>query len=403
MIIGLISLFSLLVFILFLLNKKIFRFIFSNFKGKGYSFLLLNILTAIFVSGLFLGNLVPMVSIPINHILKIQPLPSEENAVNVIYIDNIIEMIDAPDVGSNDTDTSNIQITDGNYSINGNEIILEEGAILSYTSFYSGCVRIVFKTAPESRKVFVQFDNTRDNYSLYSTERNQTEINLCSRFQLNQLSDKWKLILIGNYVLNIISLTSFLGLIIIPLFLEKGDDFFRPFSEAVSEYPVEIIVLSIFIIFQVFKIISYSAREQPEDIPLRPYINNQDIDEDALLYQDYDTSLIYILLNQYPNLYYIFVGETAYNVCDLKSKYFIYSKHMLIAETLPEQMENLSFQPAIEKSSFTKIPLDQKSAGSCKEVWLANGDVNGYAVLIEENDILYVIPDSLVDLEIMGK
>ena len=321
--------------------------------------------------------------------------------MNVIYIDNIIEMIDAPYVGSNIADASNIQITDGNYSIKSNEIIMEEGAILKYTSFYSGCARIIFKTAPESRKVFVQFDNTGENYSLYSTERNQTEINLCSRFQLDQLSDKWKLILIGNYILNIIALTSFLGLIINPIFPKKGHDFFWSFSTAIFKHPIEIIILSIFIIFQVVRIISYSAREQPDDIPLRPQVNSKQIDEAALFYQDYDTSLIYILLNQYPNFGRIIVGITAYNTCDLKSKYFIYGVKMFDVKTLPEQMDYLSFKPAINKSSFTKIALNHEWAGSCKEVWLANGDVNRYVVVIAENGILYIIPDSLIDLEIM--
>ena len=100
----------------------------------------------------------------------------------------------------------------------------------------------------------------------------------------------------------------------------------------------------------------------------------------------------------------IFVDETAYNACDLKSKFFIDRWKMFGVETLPKQMGHLSFQPIIEKSSFTKIAIDQGSAGSCKEVWLAHGDVNDeYAVLIAENGILYVIPDSLIDMEGMGK
>ena len=375
----------------------------SNIKGKGNSFLLLNILIAIFVSVLFLGNLIPVNKIPINHILKIQPLPSEENDKNVIFIDQIIEMIDGPDVGSNNADPSKMQITDGHYSKNNNDILLEEGAILSYTSFYSGCVRIIFKTAPESRKVFVQFDNTWETFSLYSTERNPTEINLCSRFQLNQLSSKWNLIQIGNFVLDIISLTSFLGLIIILLFLKNGEGFFRPFSIAVSEHYIEVIFLSILIIFQIVKIATHS-RKVYDSTPMKPYIYNQDINQDDLLYEDYDTSLIYILLNQHKYLLNIFVDETAYNACDLKSKYFIYGVNMFSIKTFPEQMDDLNFQLAIDNSSFTKIALNQESAGSCKEVWVANEIMNTYtAVLFEENDILYVISDSLFDLERMEK
>ena len=403
---GLIFLFSLLVFMLFLLNKKISRFVLNNIKGRGYSFLFLNILAAIFAAGLLLGSLIPMIRIPANHNLKIQPLPGKEHTLNVIYIDNIIEMIDAPDERSNNADVSDIQITDGNYSISGNEITLEEGANLTYTSFYSGCVRIIFKTTPESGKVLIRFDDTEEIHSLNSGGRYQTEVNLCSRYQLDQLSDKWKLIHIANFVLDIIALTSLFGLIIIPLSSKKANDLFRPFFTAVSKHSIELIILSILIIIQACKIISFSAEEQPDSVPLIPQFKSSLNNKGGFIYDDFDTSLVYILLNQYqfPNLETIIVDETAYNACELKSKFFIDRWRMFFIETLPEQMDYLSFQSAIEKTSFTKITLNKKMAGSCKEVWLANEDVNnGYAVLIVENDILYVIPDSLIDMEGMKK
>jgi hypothetical protein len=403
---GLIFLLSLLVFILFLLNKKIPRFILSHIKGRGYSFLLLNILAAIFAAGLLLGSLIPMIRIPTDHNLTIQPLPGKEHTGNVIYIANIIEMIDAPDEGSINADVSDIQITDGNFSISGNEIILEEGAVLTYTSFYSGCVRVIFETSPESGKVLIRFDNTEKIYSLNSGDRNQTEVNLCSRYQLEQLSDKWKLIHISNFVLDIIALSSLFSLIIIPLSSKKVNDLLRPFFTAVSKHSIEIIILSIFIIIQVVIISSYSAEEQPLSAPLIPQFKSSLITKGDFIYNDFDTSLIYILVNQYkfPTLMTIIVDETAYNACDLKSKFFINRWIMLGIKTLPEQIDYPSFQPIIEKSSFTKIAIDQESAGSCKEVWLADGDVNDeYAVLIAENGILYVIPDSLIDMKGMGK
>ncbi len=344
-----------------------------------------------------------MIRIPADHNLKIQPLPGEEHTRNVIYIDNIIEMIDAPDEGSINADISDIQITDGDYSISGNEIVLEEGAILTYTSFYSGCVRVIFETSPESGKVLIRFDNTEEIHSLNSAERNQTEVNVCSRYQFNQLSDKWKLIHIAIFVLDIIALTSLFGLIIIPLSSKKDNDLLRPFFAVVSKHSIEIIILSILIIFQVVKIISYSAEEQSYGAPR---FKSSLITKGDFIYNDFDTSLIYILVNQYnlPTLMKIIVDETAYNACDIKSKFFIDRWKMFGIETLPEQMNYSSFQPIIEKSSFTKIPLNQNNAGSCKEVWLAHGDVNNeYAVLIAENDILYVIPDSLIDMEGMKK
>ena len=107
---------------------------------------------------------------------------------------------------------------------------------------------------------------------------------------------------------------------------------------------------------------------------------------------------------QFPTLMTIIVDETAYNACDIKSKFFIDRWKMFGIKPLPEQIDYPSFQPIIENSSFTKIAIDQGSAGSCKEVWLAHGDVNDeYAVLIAENGILYVIPDSLIDMEGMEK
>jgi len=403
---GLILLFSLLVFMLFLLNKKISRFILNNIKGKGYSFLFLNILAAIFAAGLLLGSLIPMIKIPADHNLIIQPLPGEENARNVIYIDSIIEMIDAPDERSNNADVSDIQITDGNYSISSNEITLEEGANLTYTSFYSGCVRIIFETAPESGKVLIRFDNMEEIHSLNSGDRYQTEVNLCSRYQFNQLSDMWKMIHIAIFVLDIIALTSLFLLIIIPLSSKKTNDLLRPFFTAIFKHSIAIIILSIFIIIQVVKIVSYSAEEQPDSAPLIPQFKSSLITKGNFIYHDFDTSLIYILVNQYkyPNLLTIIVDETAYNACDIKSKFFIDRWKMFGIKPLPEQIDYPSFQPIIENSSFTKIAIDQESAGSCKEVWLAHGDVNDeYAVLIAENGILYVIPDSLIDMEGMEK
>jgi hypothetical protein len=159
---------------------------------------------------------------PINHILKIQSLPSDEDIKNVVYIDSIIEMIHAPEIGSNLVDTANLQVRDGNHSVKGSEIILEEGAMLTYSSFYSGCVRIIFKTTPKSGKVFVKFDDIEENYLLYSTEDDQTEINLCSGFPLNQLSLKWKLISVVNYFLNIISLSSIIVFEIFLIFYKKN-------------------------------------------------------------------------------------------------------------------------------------------------------------------------------------
>jgi len=223
---GLIFLISIFIFVLFLLNKKIYQFILTNIKGTGKTFIIINIFSTIFATVLFLSNLLPTVIIPINHILKIQPISADENVKNVVYIDSIIEMIHAPEIGSNLVDTANIQVTDGNYFMNDGEIILEEGAVLTYSSFYAGCVRIIFKTTPKSRKVFVQFDNKEENFLLYSTEEDQTEINLCSGYPFKQLSLKWKLISIVNNFLNIISLTSIFGFEIFLIFYKKRTDYF---------------------------------------------------------------------------------------------------------------------------------------------------------------------------------
>lgn len=221
MVTGLIFFFSFSIFIIFLLSKKICQIILRNIKGTGHAFIIMNIFSAIFSASLFLSNLLPTVSIPFNHILKIQPLPTVENVKNVVYIDSIIEMIDAPDIGSNLVNTANLQVTNGNYSIQGGKIIMEEGAILTYSSFFSGCVRIIFNTTPDSRKVYVQFDNKGDNFSLYSSDKDKTEVNLCSGFPFNQLSLKWKLISIVNYFLNIIALTSIFGFEIFLIFYNK--------------------------------------------------------------------------------------------------------------------------------------------------------------------------------------
>lgn len=212
MVTGIIFLLSFFIFILFVLNQKAFNFILSKIKGTGRAFIIMVIVSAIIAASLFLGNLLPVVRFPINHTLKIQSLTDNENVKNVIYIDSIIEVNDPPDTGNRLADITKIQITDGDYSINGSEIILEEEATLTYSSFYLGCIRIILKTTPESRKIFVQFDNIEDNYLLHSIEQGQTEINLCSEYPVTQLSLKWKSILIGNYLLNIIALTSIFSL-----------------------------------------------------------------------------------------------------------------------------------------------------------------------------------------------
>jgi hypothetical protein len=218
---GLIFFFSCSISLIFLLNKRINHFFLSRFKGAGRAFNISIMLTSLFVASLFIGNLLPTVSIPFQHKLKIRSLPNDENLENIIYINSIIEMIDAPAIGSNLIDTANIQVTGGNYSVKGSEITLEEGAVLTYSSFYSGCVRIIFRTTPESRMAFVQCDNIEKNYSLHSTGQDQTEINLCSRYPLNQLSFKWRFVVLSDIFLNIVALTSVFGLEIFFIFFKK--------------------------------------------------------------------------------------------------------------------------------------------------------------------------------------
>jgi hypothetical protein len=219
--------FSFSTFLLFFLNNNFYKVILRNIKGTGRTFTISILLSSLVAAGLFISNLLPTVSIPFQHQLVIKPLPTDNHVKNIVYIDSIIEMIDAPAIGSNLVDSSEIQATDGIFSINTNEISLHEGAVLTYSSFYSGCVRIIFNTTPESGKVVVQFDNVEQTYSLYSSDEDQSEINLCSKYPLNQLTPKWRIISIGNYFLNIVALTTVFGFELFLVFFKKENTYIK--------------------------------------------------------------------------------------------------------------------------------------------------------------------------------
>jgi len=81
-----------------------------RFFGNNLLFFTVALIPTIMI---LISGLIPMPKIPINHMLEIHVLPPEDGSRNVIFIQKIIETIDAPQKGSVDVDFNQLRIEEG--------------------------------------------------------------------------------------------------------------------------------------------------------------------------------------------------------------------------------------------------------------------------------------------------
>ncbi|HUV16071.1 MAG TPA: hypothetical protein VMW28_05870, partial [Pelolinea sp.] len=154
-----------LVIIGFLIADAIIFFLvwrFSNKRGFQKKIAELNLPLLLFpitlVAALVIAasGFIPSFRVPVDHRLEISFLPLEKGDSNKIDIHKIIRTINAPQEGGAEVEYDQLAIQGGFYEFTGDGIRLEENATLSFSSYYSGCVSILFNTSPESGQVLVR-------------------------------------------------------------------------------------------------------------------------------------------------------------------------------------------------------------------------------------------------------
>ena len=367
--------------------------------------LFLAIALTIAIVTLFSG-LIPMPKIPIYHTLEILALPMEDGSRNVILIQKIIETIDAPQKGSVDVDFNQLRIDEGNHERIPDGIRLEENAVLSYNSFYSGCISILFSTSPESKYVQVLFDKTVNRYSLFSQEKAPTMVDLCSPIPVDNLSLKWKIIVIGLYIADFISIFAIGSLILllvnILLFMEgnKGNKIQHQLFIFLS-----IGIIAVSAIFQIRRIVFFPDEKITQGPPAKPpsvagKLTIWDVYEVALVNQKLAYSFAFALMDVYPRLEQIYVDSKTWEVYHFDTKYFerlfgvygLRSAEEMEGEPTRQKIDELI---DLEYWMVKKIPVNDEG----EFLWMKyqKEKPDSYVYITNRDDILYVIPDTLLD------
>ena len=135
----------------------------------------------------------PQPIIPADHSLAIAPQPSEAVQENHIEILGITKLLNTPSFESAHVNLSDLELDGSGQLTNEGKLLLSDGAVARYDSFFAGCISIFLRAPPESHLVNITFDQIEQRYSLYGEGAGKTEVKLCAPISITRLNFKWGL------------------------------------------------------------------------------------------------------------------------------------------------------------------------------------------------------------------
>ncbi len=357
------------------------------------------------------SGLIPIPKIPINHTLEIHALPTEDVTGNAIFVQKIIETIDAPRIGSIDVDFDQLRIEGGRYQRNPDSIELKENAVLSYKSFYSGCISILFSTSPESKHVQVRFDMTVDKYSLNSPERAPTTIALCSPIPVQYLSFKWKIIVLGLYLADFISIFALVNMLIFPIYFlrfNEGSQSSKIQYQLFLYLSTGIMVVSA--IFQIGRIVFFPDETITHAPPAKPpsvagKLTMEAIYKKSLHRKKFTHSFIYLFMDIYPKLDAVYVsGDTldAFDFYSQKFNWWFEAYNPLPAEQMPTVLDETEIDHLINGVVWSSKEIMIEEINELITLKFSDIAPEKYVLVTNRGNVFYLLSDSLLE-ESRGK
>ena len=404
----------LIIFGILIIAALFFNFIWKLSKNRNFqhAFTFLDNILPFFAIALIitivtlLSEVIPMPKIPINHTLKIHALPPEDGSGNLIFLQKITETIDAPQKGSVDVDFDLLKINDGRHERKSQYIQLEENAVLYYNSFYSGCISILFITSPDSKKVQVHFDKTADVYSLRSQDMAPTTVDMCSQIPVENLSFKWKIIVLGLYMADFISIFAIVGLIALLiniLLFEEEEQTNKIQHQFILYLSTGIIVVSVIlqigrIVFFPDETITRAPSAKPQSVARKLTLWN--VYEVALHRKRFSTSFPLAFMDIYPCLEQVYVDSTTWDVFgfdNIPIERWLGLYGLQLGQGMEIEPDRQKVEELIDFKDWNvkKIPVDNEGVYVLMKYQKEKPD--SYVYVTNRGETIYVIPDTLID------